>query len=34
MSAIHRATIKGLGKPPRAVFLDTAAGFGSIAEMG
>ena len=27
MSSIHRSAIKRLGKPPRAVFLDTAAGF-------
>jgi cyanophycinase-like exopeptidase len=27
MSSIHRAAIKRLGKPPRAVFLDTTAGF-------
>jgi cyanophycinase-like exopeptidase len=27
MSSIHRAAIKRLGSPPRAVFLDTTAGF-------
>lgn len=32
MSSIHRAAIKRLGQPPRAVFLDTTAGFETNAD--
>ncbi len=32
MSSFHRAAIKRLGEPPRAVFLDTTAGFETNAD--